>query len=145
MTAEFEHYCWRGRNQREVTWNDELMLPILVLETPGGLRIIGLEGEADFWPGMFQEIAKVHTDTTAAVLTVDTYLRLLEPDEVVTVRPKEDPQAINSVLVTRVTADTQEARQMPYAINDDGSFTWLEERHVAHCDVADVLKVLVRA
>lgn len=123
---EFERLCQIGHDQREATRGYDMM-PVILLFTPTGTHVNGLGGPVEMWPAAF-EYMRLQFHPTGVVLTADIFLRIPEDDEPVTVRPKDDPKAGSAIAVfAAIQGEPLRRRIMPYAVNDDGSFTWLED------------------
>lgn len=122
---EFETFVKLGRDQCEiVNQMQQSMMPVLVVFNADGPSINGLGGPPELWPTMFADIAaRLHP--TAAVLTGDAFL-----GTDLAVRPRDDAKARNALTILGVEKGRPpRSRVLPYAVNDDGSLTWLEPKH----------------
>lgn len=125
-----ETWCQIGREQREAT-NGLMMVPMLVLRTAEGVKVLGLALGAEEWPEAFASIRDEYVPYEA-ILTADVYLRTMTEAEYAAIdadyRPATDPAAGNAIAVTRATVAGVAARHLPYGIDDAGGYVWGESR-----------------
>lgn len=126
---EFAAFCEMGKAQRERVPFEVPMLPIVALMFGDHTEVYGLAVATEHWPAALIEMGKEHKPP-AAVFTADIFLRqYADGEEIAAIRPREDPAATSAIILTGVARGEPTRRRLfPYAVNDDGTFTWGEEQ-----------------